>query len=261
MSWGVRDTIGSVDIDEIADRLYALPPEEFTAARDEAAKGADSADVRKAVKALRKPTAAAHAVNHIVRNRTNDVDALVALGERMRVAMVGDPAEVRRLAEERRVLIAGMVDSDLTTSVQEEVFATFEAATADPGLAAAIRSGRLVKPLRYVGFGTLPDLTEAVATRSLAPAKKSPPKPPPDPSGPPERPKPDLAAARKRALELSGVADDAQRRYDLAVKNATEARKGLDAAETERAEAHKAAKAAHAEAEKARRELGRLERS
>jgi hypothetical protein len=148
--------------------------------------------------------------------------------------------------------------------VQEEVFATFEAATADPDLAAAIRSGRLVKPLRYAGFGTLPDLTEAVATRSLAPAKKSPAKPPPEPSepsAPPKQPKPDLTAARQRALELSGVADDAQRRYDLAVKTAAEARKVLDAAETERAEAHKAAKAAHAEAEKARRELGRLERS
>ena len=36
---------------------------------------------------------------------------------------------------------------------------------------------------------------------------------------------------------------------------------GLEQAEKERAEAHKAARAAHAEAEKARREVGRLERS
>lgn len=237
--------MGSVDVDEIADRLYALPPEEFTAARDEEAKQADSAYLRKAIMALRKPTAAAHAVNQLTRDRTDDVDALIALGDRMRAAMGTDATEVRRLTEERRKLIADLLDPDLSAAVQEEVSATLEAATADTDLAAAVRSGRLVKPLRYAGFGDMPDLKDAVATKSL---KRT-------------EPGPDLTAAREKVLELSGVADDAQRRYETAVKHATEARQILEAAEAERAEAHKAAKEAHAEAEKARRELGRLERS
>jgi hypothetical protein len=263
--------MASVDVDEIADRLYALPPEEFTAARDAAAKGADSSDLRKAVKALRKPTAAAHEVNRIVRERPVDIDALLDVGERMRAAMGRDATQVRLLTDERRNLVSSLIGRDLTAAVQEDVSATLEAATADPDLGAAVRSGRLVKPLRYAGFGTLPDLSDAVATKSLKPAAKSPAVSaktvPPIKQTPsktpvkPEQPKPDLTAARDRVLKLSGIADDAQRRYEGAVKNATEARHLLEAAEAERAEAHKAARAAHAEAEKARRELGRLERS
>ena len=241
----------SVDVDEIADRLDALPPEEFTAGRDQEAKSADSAYLRKAIMALRKPTAAAHAVNQLVRDRADDLDALIAIGDQLRAAMGTDAAEVRRLTDVRRTLIAALVDPDLSVSVQEEVSATLEAATADAELATAVRSGRLVKPLRYAGFGNLPDLSDALATRSSTSAKKAAPAPP----------QPDLAAARDRVLELSGIADDAQRRYETAVKNATEARSILEAAEAERAEAHKVARAAHAEAEKARRELGRLERS
>lgn len=234
-----------MDVEEIADRLYALPPAEFTSARDEEAKRADSAYLRKAVMALRKPTAAAHAVNQLVRDRGNDIDALIALGGQMRAAMGTDATEVRRLTEERRTLIAGLIDADLSAAVQEDVAATLEAATADADLANAVRSGRLVKPLRYAGFGNLPDLKDAVATKSLKRTDSG----------------PDLTAAREKVLELSGIADDAQRRYETAVKHATEARQMLDAAEAERADAHKAAKEAHAEAEKARRELGRLERS
>ena len=240
--------MASVDVDEIADRLYALPPEEFTAARDQEAKRADSAYLRKAITALRKPTAAAHAVNRLVRDRSGDMDRLFTLGDEMRAAMGSDPSEVRRLTDERRKLISTLVDRDLSAAVQEDVSATLEAATADPELANAVRSGRLVKPLQYAGFGNLPDLSQALATRSRKPAKKS-------------EPGPDLVAAREKVLELSGIADDAQRRYETAMKNATEARQILEAAEAERAEAHKEAKAAHAEAEKARRDLGRLERS
>jgi hypothetical protein len=243
--------MASVDVDEIADELYALPPEDFTAARDDAAKAAESAELRKAVKALRKPTVAAYEVNRLVRERTADLEALLDLGDRMRAAMRGDASEVRRLTEQRRDLVRSLVDSGLTAAVQQDVAATLEAATAEPDLGAAVRSGRLVKPLRYAGFGTMPDLDDAVATRLPAGGK-----PRPTTAEPP-----DLTAARQRVLDLSGAADDAQRRYEVAVKNATEARTILEAAEAERAEAHKAARAAHAEAEKARRDLGKLERS
>jgi len=246
-----------VDIDEVADLLYGLPPEEFTAARDQAAKDTTDADTRKAVKALRKPTAAAHAVNVLVRDRTDDIDALLALGENMRAAMGGDPTDVRRLTAERRILIADLVDPDLPAATQQDVTTTLEAATADPDLGAAVRSGRLVKPLRYAGFGAMPDLDDAVATPLRAvPAKATKQK-----TAAPPSPSPDLDAARQRCLDLAGRADDAQRRYEVAVRAATEARRLLEEAEAERAAAHKAARAAHTEAEKARREVGRLERS
>src|SRR3954464_3381888 len=159
----------AVSIDEVAERLYALEPEEFTAARDQAAKDAEGDD-RKAIKGLRKPTVAAYVANMLARNRSDDVEALVALGEDLRTAMAGN-GDIRALSEQRRELVRGLVHDaadaagrELTASVEEEVAATLEAATADPELGLAVLSGRLVKPLRYAGFGTLPDLGDVVAT-------------------------------------------------------------------------------------------------
>jgi hypothetical protein len=263
-----------VDLDRVADELYGLPPDEFTRARDDAAREASDPAGKKAVKALRRPTVGAHAVNRLVRERPDDIDALLDLGERMRAAMAGGGAAVRDLTEERRRLVSALVDPGLPSALRDDVTSTLEAATADPDLGAAVRTGRLVKPLRYAGFGTLPDLGDALATplpnttggkpvrtkaatqRKAADPRKA--------SGAREaapEPKPDLTAARQRVLDLAGVADDAQRRFDAAVRAAAEARTLLDRAEAERAEAHKAARAAHAEAERARRDLGRLERS
>src|SRR3954452_1075878 len=146
-----------------------MEPEEFTAARDQAAKDTDGDD-RKAIKGLRKPTVAAYVANMLTRNRRDDVEALVALGEDLRTAMAGK-GDIRALSEQRRDLVRGLVHDaadaagrELTASVEEEVAATLEAATADPELGLAVLSGRLVKPLRYAGFGSLPDLGDVVAT-------------------------------------------------------------------------------------------------
>jgi hypothetical protein len=262
-----------VNVDDVADELYGLPPDQFTAARDDAVRRASDAQTKAALKTLRKPTVAAHLVNRIVRDRGDDVDALIALGDDLRAAMGRDAADVRRLTQERRDAIAALVPSDVPAAAQADVTATLEAATADPDLAAAVRSGRLVKPLRYAGFGALPDLGDALAARPK-PAKRAKPGKPGKPAQPAKPAKPaakrparpatheaDLAALRDRVLDLAGAADDAQRRYELAVRAADEAREALAVAERERAAAHKTARAAHAEAEKSRRELGRLERS
>lgn len=253
-----------MDLDRIADELYALDPDEFTAARDDAAKRADDPALKKAVKALRKPTVAAHVVNTLVRHRPDDVDALLDVGDDLRSAMSGRGGDVRRLSEQRRDLISDLVPVELTAAVAADVTATLEAATADPDLGAAVRSGRLVKPLRYAGFGATPDLDDVVATavpaRPRRTSKQAASAKPRSTKSATEKAQPDLAAKRQQVLELSGVADDAQRRYDEASRAVVEARKVLDRAEAERSEAHKAARAAHAAAEKARRELGRLER-
>jgi hypothetical protein len=246
-----------VGVDEIADELYGLPPDDFTRARDAAARAATDSATGKAIKALRKPTASAYAVNQLVRERTGDIDELLALADELRTAMAGRGGDVRQLTEQRRALVGGLVGADVPAAVRADVTATLEAATADPEVGAAVRSGRLVRPLRYAGFGALPDLSDAVATPVKA-AKPVRTKPSPAKTAASTA---DLDAARRHVLQLAGAADDAQRRYDAAVRAAVEAREKLDAAEAERAEAHRAARAAHAEAEKARRELGRLERS
>src|SRR5947209_5998044 len=64
-----------VTVEDVAERLYALPPEDFTRSRNEAA-----ADLRKTgrrteadeVKAMRKPTAAAAAANRLVREHRSE---------------------------------------------------------------------------------------------------------------------------------------------------------------------------------------------
>jgi hypothetical protein len=267
-----------MDLDSVADALYALPPEDFTAARDASAKQSADAQLTKAIKSLRKPTVSAHVVNQLVRENADDVDALLEIGDGLRAAMTGDKGDVRRLTERRRDLIGSLVSADLAAAVRDDVTATLEAATADPELGKAVRSGRLVKPLRYAGFGAMPDLGDAVATplpkqaparKATAPKKAAITNTPGKPTksaasakatkpAPPDR---ELAKLRQRVLDLAGAADDAQRRYDDASRAVTEARKLLDRAESERTAAHKRARDAHAQAEKARRELGRLERS
>lgn len=266
-----------MDLDTVVDELYALPPEEFTAARDAAASAASDRDVRARIKALRRPTAAAHAVNALVRDRPGDVAALLDLGEQLRAAMGGEPTAVRRLTGQRRELIASLVGADRPAAVQQNVTATLEAATADPDLAAAVRSGRLVKPLRYAGFGALPDLDDAVAgsapagrgsSRSAAGTGRARPSrgagsragrstAPAEPAGPTAA---ELTAARAHVLELVGRADDAQRRFERADRSAAEARELLARAEAERDAALEVARGAHEAAEAARQELGRLER-
>lgn len=73
-------------VDEIADRLYALPPEEFTAARNQAERELRKRGEREQadrVKALRKPNAAAGAVNQLVHSHHAEVEAFLQAAARL----------------------------------------------------------------------------------------------------------------------------------------------------------------------------------
>ena len=63
-------------LDEIAEELYGVPPDEFVAARTGARDRAKAADkeLAKAVAALPKPTTAAWVCNLLVRRRPEDED-------------------------------------------------------------------------------------------------------------------------------------------------------------------------------------------
>lgn len=63
--------------------LYALPPEQFTAARDAAVTGAVAQQDRTlatTLKALRKPSIAAWVVNTLIREQAQLLDEVLALG-------------------------------------------------------------------------------------------------------------------------------------------------------------------------------------
>ena len=75
-------------------------------------------------------------------------------------------AELRSLAEQRRLLIADLLDQAqtyadeagvrLSPTVLSEVEATLQAALVDLAGALTIRNGRLVRPLSHAGFGPRP---------------------------------------------------------------------------------------------------------
>lgn len=155
--------------------LYALPPEEFTAARDAAAKQ------DKSLKALRKPTVSAWVVNTLVRREALLLDQLITLGVELGAAQLQrDPAALRTLGDQRRQLVGAvtqraveLADREVTSAVRLEVEATLEAALADPASAEAVRSGQLVRALSFAGFGGV-DLDGAVAELPAAPKARSP---------------------------------------------------------------------------------------
>jgi hypothetical protein len=284
---GCSGTVRRVD----APDLYRLPPEEFTAARDSAAKAAKDegdAEAAKELKALRKPSVAAWLVNLLVAEQPELVEQLLALGPALAQAQTaGQGDELRALGAQRRELVDAVVaravelaDRSTTAAVRDEVASTLETALADPEAADAVRSGRLVRALSYAGFGGV-DLAGAVARTSSSPKAKAPRKA--DDRG--ER----VAVAEAAALEAAGRLDDAvraceqaqrereaaQRLADTARTQADELRSRLaeveataTQAESQRRKAEKAAEAAvgtvrkrQAGEEQARAELDRLRRS
>jgi len=161
-----------VSFSEIADDLYDLHPTEFTAARNAAAK--DSPD-RERIMALKKPTPAAWVVNLLVRQRNDDVSAALSLGEQLRAAQADlDRESLAELTRQRRQLVtalarqgAGLAEVQghkVSASAVEEVAQTLQAGMVDPDAAAAVATGRLLRPLEAVGLAV--DLEHAVAGAS-----------------------------------------------------------------------------------------------
>ena len=261
-------------VDEIADRLYGLPPEQFIEARDQAAKDEKLPEVKQ----LRRPTLPAWAINLLVREKPDVVEEFLALGEGLRSAqqsLQGD--ELRRLAAQRQQLVSGLVaqarklaaaaDHPLNSAAQAEVETTLQAGLAEPDAADEIRSGRLVKPREYVGMGS--------TTLRLVPAPEG---DKPAKGGAPA-PKVDRELIRKRAAakqdlqraeafaEQAGqdrtdadtaVAESAVRVTDLERRLAEERVASREAAAAAR-EAAKAEQAAMRALDKARRDYERLE--
>lgn len=160
---------------EIADELYGLAPGDFTAARDGRAKELRASDraLSDQVRALKKPTVAAWAVNQLVRHEADQVEQVLAVGAALRQAQESlDGDELRALTRQRRQLTAAVttqargVCADLgvrlTDSAADLVEATLTAAMIDATAAEAVRSGLLVTPLAATGVGAV-EVADALA--------------------------------------------------------------------------------------------------
>lgn len=209
------------DLDAIAAELYALPPAEFTAARNRSAGMADRS-IAPQVKALRKPTVAAWVVNLLAREG-QFADAL-ELSAALREAQEDlDAAELSRLGRQRRQLVSALAaqavnlakDAGVSVSgaAREDVEKTINAAVMDASAAAAVMTARLVAPLEAGTFeaadladavgGSLPGVAEAPAPDDLADRRAR-------------------KAAEKAAREAERAANEAER--ELAVLDAKRAK-------------------------------------
>ncbi|KDN77596.1 hypothetical protein DF19_08335 [Streptomyces olindensis] len=229
-----------MDLDAVADELYALRPEDFTAARASAVAAARTAgdrELAERIGALRKPSLAAWASNLLVRSRPGEVEPLLRLGEGLRRAHQDlDGTQLRELSRRQHALIRALstqarqlakeAGHPIGESVQREVETTLHAVLADPDAARAWASGRLTKPLSAtVGF---PAAAEGAR---------------------PQRPTPPEAPARPDRKA------DEQRRRRLA-----EARRDAEEAERELRTRKDEAAAAGQAAEEAKRQVERLQR-
>ena len=169
----------------IAFELYALPFDEFVAARTAAAKASAGSgkELPAAVKALPKPSVAAWSVNMMAIHQPGMLAQLAELGQRMRSAQASlDAAALRELARERRTLLGAAVDTarsvaerqgrSISATIAADVERTLQAMTADEGATAAVQSGLLVQALSADGVDTV-DLDGAVAVPGAVPAPRA----------------------------------------------------------------------------------------
>ncbi|MFC5220731.1 hypothetical protein [Streptomyces coerulescens] len=174
-----------MDLETVADELYRLRPEKFTAARAarmaEARTAGDRALADRIGK-LRRPSLSAWAGNLLVHESPAEVEALLHLGEGLRQAHRDlDGAQLRELSRQQRVLItalsrqagqlAAQAGRPITEAARQEVENTLRAVLADPGAAREWASGRLAKPLP-AGAG-FPAVAEGTAPAPPPPASAS----------------------------------------------------------------------------------------
>ena len=156
-----------MNLEEVADELYALPIAEFTAARNDRAGAARAAGDRmlaERIKQLPRPSVVAWLVNQVARRHAEQVRPLLELGSELReatAALRGD--ELRALTKQRYRLvralvalarsIAAEVGQPVSADTARSLERTFDAALADADAAAQLMAARLSTALTPQGFG------------------------------------------------------------------------------------------------------------
>lgn len=158
------------------EQLYAAPPARFTPLRSELvaeAKKAGDKDLATAIGALRKPTVAAWAVNHFVREHADELEDFREFAELLREAQRSlDADQLRLLGRERSRRVDALAErigaesaeagQKLGAGVAQEVRDTLTAVIADEDAESSVLTGSLVRSLSYSGFGSV-DVEDVVA--------------------------------------------------------------------------------------------------
>jgi hypothetical protein len=217
--------IPDVTVEETIDALYALPAERFTQARNDAAselRGKGRREDAERVKALRKPTAAAAAVNRVVREQRRETERFLRAAAELRDAQFAGKGDVAAATKGQREALERLIRAG-----GEEVRQSLLAAAVDDDAAAELLEGRLERELEPRGFGTL-----------LSHARPQPP--------PPAKQRPDDRAARARL-------QDAKTALSSAESEEREARRRWERSQRELEQAQAAVQDAQDELERLRR--------
>lgn len=150
------------------DQLYALPPEQFTAARNELAKSLREDGRRsdaEAVLALKRPSLGAWVLNQLARTQPQEIIQLIKAGERLRKIQASGKGDLRAATQEERAVAAELLaharsileeaERAPTEAALQPVRSTLAAAAADPTAAEQLREGRLARELEPPAFGGL----------------------------------------------------------------------------------------------------------
>jgi DNA repair exonuclease SbcCD ATPase subunit len=172
-------------------------------------------------------------VNLLYRHQREAVEGLLELGEQLAEAsrQLSGP-QLQQLSAQRAQVVQALVasarrlaaetDVAVSAATAYEVQSTLSAALADPTVAAQVRSGRLLHPASYAGFGPEPDAEVA------APAR---------PSGRPSPPKAETRARTDSAAQTNRRRTQARKAVADAEAAVADAERKLAEPQAARAEA------------------------
>lgn len=250
-------------VEELLDRLYAAPLDEWVKVRDALAKElraegrAEDADE---VKQRRKPPAPVWAANQLARRRPRCIQRLIEAAARLGAAQASRSegfaaarAEERdaleaAVAEGRSILAEAGAESEPMTARLEK---TLRSAAATEATARVLEAGRLDEELEASGFDALLGAFAAAPAQAKAKAKPS--------AG--KRRQAELDAARTRVETAREAATAARKDARQAEKHAEALRRDWDSAREAAEHAVTAASEAEAELDDARAALAEFRRT
>jgi hypothetical protein len=239
-----------VTLDEATDDLYGAGLDAFVAERARLTRelrDAGDRDAAERVAKLKKPTAAAWALNQLARRRRRDVDLLLDAGHRLRQAQEGvvggadrttfeqaqkkEREALRRLTQQASQLLGGA-----SSQVLAQISGTLRAAAVSEEGRELLARGRFTTPLESEGFGVF----------GVLPASR-PPRPKKQAST--QKTNDELRKARERLDELEQKAKAAEREaerskgeWKKSERAAESARAAVAAAQRELAQAQRRAR-------------------
>ena len=228
-------------LDAALDELYAVGPSEFVAVRKRlsaALRSDGDTDGAQQLLATRRPSTSAWAVNQLARREPELVKRLLEASRALFAAQTrgsNQPDVLRDAIRTHRDALDTATDAALSVlgdrandKFRSEIVSTLRAVSTDDDISEQLRVGRVVREASSFGF---PDATGLTLVPDLPqPTPRAQPKPKPAKAQPDESESAAIAAQEARDHE------EAQRRADLAVKEAARNNADAAAAAAERAQ-------------------------